>query len=57
MEKDYIEIENAQPVFNFDFSTIMLFRCAETKYSKNFLDGEIHFSQPQTWIEQGKKRK
>lgn len=53
MKEDNIDIKNAIPIFNFDFSTNMLFRCSQTNYAKSFIEGEIHFSQPQIWIEQG----
>ena len=55
MNKDYMELKNVIPIFNFNYSINMLFRCSETKYCRTFINGEIHFSQPKIWIDQGKK--
>lgn len=41
-------------VLNFDFSTQMLFRCIERKYTETFINGEIRFGQPKNWIEKEK---
>lgn len=40
-----------KPVLNFNFSTILLFRCTRRKYAETFVNGEIYFNQPKNWIQ------
>lgn len=39
-----------KPVFGFNFSTLMLFRCLPRKYAEPFLRGKIYFGSPEDWI-------
>lgn len=51
---DYIDISpyvKPRAMFNFDFSTILLFRCTRRKYAESFLKGKIFFNQPKNWIQ------
>lgn len=52
---EYIDITKyvkSHRVLNFDFSTIMLFRCTKRKYAEDFIKGKIHFNQPKNWIKE-----
>lgn len=45
-------------VFNYQFSTDVLFRCLPKKYAQDFIKGKIRFSKPSNWIkieEEGNK--
>lgn len=56
-EKDLKNVE-FRPVFDFNFSTHLLFRCTQKKYANDFLKGKIRFNQPKAWIkieEEGNK--
>ena len=51
---DYIDITpyvKPRNVFNFNFSTILLFRCTKRKYAESFVKGKIFFNQPKNWIQ------
>ena len=39
-----------KPVFGFDFSTLILFRCLPRKFAEPFLQGKIYFGSPEDWI-------
>lgn len=41
---------NLRQVLNFNFSTLMLFRCTQKQYGQSFMDGKFRFSQPKDWI-------
>ena len=40
-----------KPVFNFNFSTLMLFRCIQRHRAEQLRRGEIYFGSPQQWID------
>ena len=40
-----------KPIFNFNFSTMLLFRCTKRKYAEDFINGKIFFNQPKNWIQ------
>lgn len=40
-----------KPVLNFNFSTIILFRCTRKKFAQSFREGKIFFNQPKKWIQ------
>ena len=42
-------------LFNYDFSTIMLFRCLPKRYALDFIKGKIKFGQPDNWIKEEEK--
>lgn len=42
-------------VFDFKFSTLMLFRCTRRRFANDFRNGKIYFNQPQKWIEEEEK--
>ena len=44
-----------KPVFGFDFSTLMLFRCTKREYAEQLCQGQIFFGAPQNWIEEEKR--
>ena len=51
---DYIDITpyvKPRNVFNFSFSTILLFRCTKRKYAESFVKGKIFFNQTKNWIQ------
>ena len=51
---DYIDITpyvKPRAVLNFNFSTILLFRCTRRKYAELFVKGKIFFNQPKNWIQ------
>ena len=51
---NYIDITHyvkPRAVFNFNFSTILLFRCTRRKYADSFVKGKIFFNQPKNWIQ------
>lgn len=57
---DEVSLNNVipKPVFGFDFSTLMLFRCTKRVWAEQFQKGQIYFGSPQEWItleEKGKK--
>lgn len=41
---------NVKKIFDFKYSTLVLFRCLPGKYAKSFLKGEIKFGLPLNWI-------
>ena len=41
-------------VFDFDYSTITLFRCTKKQYAEDLKKGKIKFSQPHVWIDEEK---
>ncbi|WP_302133246.1 tetratricopeptide repeat protein [Thomasclavelia spiroformis] len=41
-----------KPVFNFNFSVNMIFRCTEQRYAKQLLNGKIFFNKPENWIKE-----
>ena len=43
----YSEIK---PVFNYDFSTVLVFKCTRKKFADSFLSGNIYFNKPKTWV-------
>ena len=50
---DFIDITSLvkpRSVLNFNFSTIMLFRCTRKGFAKSFRKGKIYFNQPKKWI-------
>ena len=49
-DKVILDIVIPKPVFGFDFSTLMLFRCLPRKYAEPFLQGRIYFGFPGDWI-------
>jgi hypothetical protein len=51
-EENHI-IENILPkqVLNFDFSTLMLFRCTRRDRAEQFVSGKIYMGCPQQWID------
>ena len=40
-------------LFNYNFSTHMLFKCTLKKYADTFVNGKIKFSKPKVWIQEG----
>lgn len=51
---DYIDVTpyvKPRAVFNFNFSTILLFRCTRRKYAESFVKGELFLNQPKNWIQ------
>lgn len=42
-------------VFNFNFSTNILFRCTSKKYADEFQKGRFRFNQPKNWIKEEEK--
>ncbi len=43
-----------KPIFNFHFSTLMLFRCTKRKYAESLRKGNVYFGTPRTWIQMEK---
>ena len=43
-----------KPVFNFDFSTLMLFRCVKRHRAEQLQQGVIYFGSPHSWIQEEK---
>ena len=52
---DVSKYSEMHEVFNFDFSTHMLFRCTKKKYAEELKKGRFRFNQPKSWIEEGEK--
>lgn len=50
-----MSIINFEQVFNFDFSTKMLFRCTKRKFAEGIKRGKFYFNIPQKWIEEEEK--
>ena len=52
MSEERIVLDNVipKPVFNFNFSTLMLFRCIQRNRAEQLCQGEIYFGSPQQWI-------
>ena len=52
-EKTLLEYDNVipKPVFGFNYSTLMLFRCIRRKRAEQLLRGEIFFGSPKSWVE------
>ena len=48
---DITKYVKPKAVFDFNFSTILLFRCTRKKYAESFVRGEIFFNQPKNWIQ------
>lgn len=49
-KKENIQDVRTKKVLDFDFSTIMLFRCTRRKFAQSFKEGKIYFNQPKNWI-------
>ena len=45
------------PVFDFQFSTLMLMKCTRRDWAEQFQDGKLYFGTPYQWIEMEKKGK
>lgn len=39
-----------KPVFNYDFSTVLVFKCTRKKFADSFLSGNIYFNKPKAWV-------
>lgn len=50
-ENNINDLERFKPVLNFNFSTILLFRCISKKHAEEFVNGKIKFGKPEKWIE------
>ena len=59
MSEESIILDNVipKPVFAFNFSTLMLFRCIQRNRAEQLLRGEIYFGSPQQWIDIEKRGK
>ena len=47
--KNNVELK---PVLNFNFSTLLLFKCTKKKYANSFINGKLKFNKPRVWIKE-----
>lgn len=50
--KNSMQNAKVKRIFDFNFSTIMLFRCTRRKFAQSFKEGKIYFNQPKNWIKE-----
>ena len=57
MDREETELRNVmpKPVFEFNFSILMLFRCLRRERAEQFQNGEVYFGSPQQWVNWGTK--
>lgn len=44
-----------QQILSFNYQTLLLFRCTQRKFARDFIQGKLFFNTPKRWIEEEQK--